>query len=139
MDGTGEAAFVIAVDTNLIVRLVVMDDDRQLELARQVFEDQPVYVPAIALLETVWVLTRKYLYPRDAVLQSLDAVFALGSITLENEPLTRWALDRFARGADFGDMLLLVAAREQDAFVTFDTGIARRAGPQAPVTVRALT
>lgn len=130
---------MIAVDTNLIVRLVVMDDDHQLQMARKVFEAEPILVPSIALLETVWVLTRKYLYPRDAVLQSLDAVFALGSVTLENEPLTRWALDRFARGADLGDMLLLVASREQDAFVTFDTGIARRAGPQSPVTVRTLT
>jgi predicted nucleic-acid-binding protein len=129
---------VIAVDTNLIVRLVVMDDNHQLQMARDVFEAQPIFIAAIALLETIWVLTRKYGYPRDVVLQSLDAVFALGTVTLENEPLTRWALDRFARGADLGDMLLLVAAREQDGFVTFDTGIARRAGPQSPVTVRTL-
>ncbi len=129
---------MISVDTNLIVRLIVMDDARQLELARQTFDDHPIYISAIAILEAVWVLSRKYRYPRDAVLESLDAVLAVGSVTLENELLTRWALDRFARGADLADMLLLVASREQDAFVTFDAGIARRAGTHAPVSVQTL-
>ncbi len=129
---------MIAVDTNLIVRLVVMDDDRHLELARSTFEKQPVFVPAIALLETVWVLTRRYGFSRDAILEAIEAVLVLGSVTLENETYTRWALDRYSRGADLGDMLLLVACREQDAFATFDKQIARRAGPESPVQIQLL-
>ena len=130
---------MIAVDTNLIVRLVVMDDDRHFELARSTFEKQPVYVSTIALLVTVWVLTRRYGFSRDAVLEALGAVFAVGSVTLENETHTKWALDRYSRGADLGDMLLLVASREHEAFVTFDKQIAQRAGPETPVQIQLLS
>ncbi len=130
---------MIAVDTNLIVRLVVMDDHNQLNIVRQIFDSQPVFLPAIALLETVWVLTRVYGYSRDLVIASLDAVLAFGSVTLENEVQTRWAIDRYSCGADLADMLLLVASREQSAFATFDSRITRRAGAQTPVPIQLLS
>lgn len=135
----GEATLVIAVDTNVILRLVVMDDARQLELARRIFDAQAIYVPAIALLEAVWVLTRIYGYSRDAILQAIDALLAVGSVTLENEAQTLWALSRYSRGADLADMLLLVASREQTAFATFDGQLARRAGDDTPVPVQLLS
>jgi predicted nucleic-acid-binding protein len=51
---------VIGLDTNVLVRYVMQDDDRQSKLATRLIEslsaESPGYVPLAAIVELVWVL-----------------------------------------------------------------------------------
>jgi predicted nucleic-acid-binding protein len=51
---------VIAVDTNVIVRLVANDDPAQSPRAARLFAREDVYVPKTVVLETEWVLRVAY-------------------------------------------------------------------------------
>lgn len=48
-----------AIDTNLLVRLLVRDDARQVEAAEK-FSHKGAWVSTIALVETLWVLDAVY-------------------------------------------------------------------------------
>jgi len=47
---------VLAVDTNVVVRLLVNDDERQAAVARRLFESDEIWIGVTVLLEAAWVL-----------------------------------------------------------------------------------
>jgi predicted nucleic-acid-binding protein len=51
---------VLAVDTNLVVRLVTNDDKTQATRAKAVFAANDAFVPKTVLLESEWVLRFTY-------------------------------------------------------------------------------
>ena len=55
---------MIGLDTNVLVRYVMQDDPRQSPRATQLLEalqpDEPGFVPLVALVELVWVLSGSY-------------------------------------------------------------------------------
>ena len=60
-------------------------------------------------------------------------------ISVPDDMLVAWAIDRYASGADFPDMIHLASAMNgATAFACFDRRLARQAGPQTPITVRTL-
>lgn len=128
---------MIAVDTNIIVRLVVKDDARQLGLAEALLP-RGFYVSHGVLMETEWVLRSVYGFQRPHVLDALRGIVDLEAVTVSHRPAVLWALDRFADGADWADMLHLIAARGAEAFATFEARLSRAAGPDAPVRVELL-
>ena len=55
----------IAIDTNVLVRLLVQDDETQFAAARRLVEEaaqaeEPILIMLCALLETEWVLRSRY-------------------------------------------------------------------------------
>ena len=50
---------MIAVDTNVLVRLLTGDDSKQ-EAARSLFAREPIWIAKTVLLETGWVLRGLY-------------------------------------------------------------------------------
>jgi predicted nucleic-acid-binding protein len=50
-----------AVDTNVLVRLIVRDDPRQVRAA-EAFVQEGAWVSLLALAETTWVLASAYRY-----------------------------------------------------------------------------
>ena len=51
---------MLAVDTNVVVRLLVNDDPRQGALARRLFELDEIFIGVTVLLESAWVLESVY-------------------------------------------------------------------------------
>jgi predicted nucleic acid-binding protein len=51
---------VIAVDTNVVVRLLVRDDETQYQASRALFETQEIFIPDTVVLELEWVLRYAY-------------------------------------------------------------------------------
>jgi len=47
---------MIAVDTNIVVRLLTNDDPEQAGRAAAVVKNGPVFIPKTVVLETEWVL-----------------------------------------------------------------------------------
>ena len=132
--GQGWRTRVKAVDTNILARYIVRDDARQAAIAEAILV-QGVYLPATVLLETGWLLGSRYGMGRADVASTLEDLLQLPGIVCEDTEWIAWAIARFAQGADFADMIHLVAARSAEAFVTFDRIIVKAAGSQPPLPV----
>jgi predicted nucleic-acid-binding protein len=127
---------MIAVDTNVLVRFLVRDDEAQFERAVALFEraqraDEPVFIPDIVLCETVWVLQRAYRIPKPDVLRTLTELLRARHLRFEESGRVERALAAFAGGrGDFADYLIREQARDAgcDGVATFDKAIARDTG-----------
>lgn len=125
---------MIAIDTNVLVRLLVRDDERQFERARDVFASGKLAVSKTVLLETSWVLLHCYGVARDDVHRALEKLLGYPQLTVEDRPSVLFALSWHAAGMDFADALHLATHRRADAFVTFDRklGAAARLAEGSP-------
>lgn len=128
---------MIAVDTNVVLRLLVGDNQDQTEVAqRRVAEG--VFVSHGVLMETEWVLRAAYRLSRERIADSLSDLIELASVEIEDRDELRWATARYRSGADWADLLHLIAARAQGGFATFDRALPRQAGKGAPTIIEVL-
>jgi predicted nucleic-acid-binding protein len=122
---------VIAVDTNVLVRLLVGDDPTQAAKARALFDGAaeagvPVWVSDTVLVELAWTLSRAYGRDRRDIVSALRALASHGTVTLESPDAALIATDAFEQGpADFADCLLSAKAQAAgcDQLATFDKGM----------------
>ena len=125
---------MIGVDTNVLVRYLVRDDEQQYAAAAEVLEsfteDDPGFITQVVLAELSWVLARAYRYPAAARLAVMRGLVATASLEFDDaEGLVR-ALELAEGGADFGDALVhgameLFGVRDT---VTFDRAAAQELG-----------
>lgn len=128
---------MIAVDTNVVLRFLLGDDARQADMARGILEDG-AFVPHGVLMEAEWVMRSAYRLDRPRIADLLADLIEIETVELADRDDLRWAVGRYRLGADWGDLLHLVACRDRDSFVTFDRSLAREAGADAPVTIASL-
>ena len=126
---------MIGLDTNVIVRYVMQDDPRQSQKASKLIEsltsEDPGFVPLVALIELVWVLTSCYDLTREQVALAVDGLLRAKEIVLERAEQVSQALRTFgATGADFADCLIerTAAAAGCGKTMTFDAAAAKVAG-----------
>ncbi len=119
---------MIGVDTNVLVRVLVADDARQVAvvqrlLARVEDEGATVFVPTIVVVETVWVLRSVYRLTRSEIVAHLTTVLMSDQVLIEDADVIERALRTFELGrADFADYLAREAAlvAGAQALLTFD-------------------
>ncbi len=128
---------MLAIDTNVVVRYLTGDHPEQSAKARQIIDGEPVFVATTVLLEVEWVLRSARGYRQDALAAALTAFAGLPTVTLENPAAVSRALDNMASGLDFADALHLAAARDCEAFVTFDQALVKSAARIDGVLARA--
>jgi len=125
---------VIGLDTNVVVRLLVNDDDAQharaLEALRHVDSQNPAYITHIVLVETWWVLTRSYKTGPEVAVSAVRALVANDEVALERPEFVQQALQAVERGADFADAMIDATQRRSgcDESVTFDQQAAKTLG-----------
>jgi len=119
---------MLAVDTNLIVRIVTNDDPDQVRRAVALFEHERIFIAKTVLLEVEWVLRFSYQLPRETIAATLRKVIGLGNVSLENPHEVSIALDWFEQGLDFADALHLASSSRAERFATFDRKLAKLAG-----------
>jgi predicted nucleic-acid-binding protein len=129
---------VLAVDTNIVVRLVTNDDSKQAKRAAVLFSSTDIYVPITVLLETEWVLRYSYELKLDAILRSLRGVLGLPNVTVQSPNDVQRALILFENGMDFADALHLATSTPASGFKTFDAKLVRRAQSAGMTEVTAL-
>ena len=110
---------MIAFDTNMLVRALVLDNPAQVEVVRQLMAANTVFISRTVLLETEWVLRARYKKTKDQLHDFFVALLASENAVVEEADTVSHALDWYALGADFADALHLSAC---DAAVmhTFD-------------------
>ena len=122
---------MLAVDTNVIVRLLVQDDPGQYQRARDIFGQASLFLTKTVLLEAAWVLRYGYRLQAAEVMTALEALISLPNLHLEAETEVRQAIAWHRDGMDFADALHLAASSRATAFLTFDRDmikIGRRLG-----------
>lgn len=79
---------MIGIDTNVLVRFLVDDDPRQNEMARKFLSmrsaEDPAFVSAITLAETVWVLHRRLRFPIANVISALRDLLASDGFVIQH-------------------------------------------------------
>jgi predicted nucleic-acid-binding protein len=112
----------ITADTNLLVRAVVQDDQRQARAAVAVLQQaELVAVPLTVLCEFVWVLRRVYALTNQDCLAAIEALMASEQVVLDG-PGVRLGLQMLAAGGDFADGVIAHAGHVLggDVLATFD-------------------
>ena len=119
-------------DTNVVVRLVVVDDEaqcRQAEAAwRAALERGGAFLTKVVLVETAWVLRTAYGFDAAAIGRTLRRLMDVEGVGIEGESEVRNALTLYEKGgADLSDYLILESAREARALPvhTFDRKFSR--------------
>ena len=119
---------MIAVDTNVLVRIITYDDQRQANRAVAFLRSQnSVFVAKTVLLELEWVLRSAYGIRRNGIVSAVRILLNLGNIELEDETEIAQALNWYEKGMDLADAIHLVSAGDRRQFATFDTSLRRRA------------
>lgn len=130
---------MIAIDTNVLARLILSDNPAEYSAAVDFVDGNTCFVGWPVLVELCWVLERSARLSRDEVRMGIDFVNRLANVTVPDADGLAWALSRYAEGADFADMVHLVATSAvATIFATFDRKLARQAGLQAPMDIQTL-
>ena len=116
---------MIAVDTNILVRLLANDDPVQSARAAQLFASEDVFVAKSVMLETEWVLRFTYALSRATIAAALGKLLSADSVTIEGSTAVRSAVDCYAAGMDFADALHLFSSAGAERFLTFDKKLFR--------------
>lgn len=123
---------MIALDTNILVRLLVEDDPAQASAARRVVvtaeaHHSPLLVLPEVLVETAWVLASGYGYGRADIADALAAVLATGVFEVPDREAVRAALDRYRERGDMADHLIVARAAAAGArlVLSFDRKLQR--------------
>ena len=126
---------MIGIDTNLLIRLFTQDHEEQADKVAALMETltrgNPGFVSTAVLVETYWVLSYTYKFPRQDVSRCLAGILASAELVVENRRAVIRALATFDNGKTVGftDCLIAETARQHGATqtYTFDRAAAREA------------
>jgi predicted nucleic-acid-binding protein len=88
---------MIGLDTNVLVRFLVRDDEAQFERARRLIRreastGEPVLIGLLVMLETEWVLRSRYDLPKTEILAAFSGLLESVEVSLEDETSLEQAL-----------------------------------------------
>ena len=120
-----------ALDTNLLVRLLVRDDANQVNAAEG-FVEKGAWVSHLVLAETLWVLDAVYSRSPTQIANAIDLLLNHQNLTLQDADVVALALATFRSrpSLGFSDCLILEIARKAGHLPlgTFDRNLARLDG-----------
>ena len=115
---------MIAVDTNVLLRYLLQDDQAQAEKSQKLINgSQKVLITDVVLTETIWVLTgKRYQISKDKIVDVIHALFAEQNIQFEDPQAVWCALKDYVNAppikvkgktkqADFPDALIINKAK----------------------------
>jgi len=112
----------LVADTNVLVRAVVRDDERQAAVARrQLSQASLIAVPLPTLCEFVSVLRKLYGFERSDVIAALRALCETANVVVDG-PAIDAGLATFEAGGDFADGVIAFEGERLggETFVSFD-------------------
>ena len=118
---------MIALDTNVLVRFLVQDDEAQgkaaADLVEGLTEEDQGFICREVIVELVWVLERAYKMPRTQIAPAIEGLLASRDLVIEEADRVGLALSRYANGgAGFSDRMIVLAAKDAhcSSLATFD-------------------
>ena len=131
---------MIGLDTNVIVRHLVEDDEAQTRRATRLIEaaiarDEGLFISDIVMCETVWVLSSAYRFSRSEIADALATLLRARSVVFTSADHLARSLEAFRNGkGDFADYLIreLARAAGADTVATFDRSLLKEPGFSKP-------
>lgn len=122
-----------ALDTNVLVRLLVRDDEQQAQRVRRLLlaaqgDGVSLFVADVVVLELIWVLRSSYGFSRQEQLDALELIADFPLAQLESHDVVRRLIrEGRASRTDLADLFIgLVAnARGCSPTLTFDRRLAK--------------
>ena len=119
---------MLGIDTNVLVRFLVRDDEVQFEKARRLIRrevgaGEEVFVSLMVLMETEWVLRSRYSLQKTQIMDAISRLLDATEVQLEDEPAIEETLFIWKdSAADFADCLIGAHNRRlgRRATATFD-------------------
>jgi predicted nucleic-acid-binding protein len=117
-----------ALDTNVLIRFLVADDEKQARIVRNLFKQaetnqQILFVPLLVTLEMVWVLESVYDIPRDNILDTFQKLLLMPILSFDGQVALQNAIQSAKTGSeDLSDLLIAHAAVQSgcSSVLTFD-------------------
>lgn len=112
---------MIAVDTNVLLRYLLHDDEAQAARADAVFDaGETVLIPDVVLAETMWTLAgRRYRLTEAELVTVLERLFIDRNIRFEDDRAVWRALQAFRSAAPTGEAGSVGSAGFADALIVF--------------------
>lgn len=122
-----------AVDTNVLVRLITRDDEKQ-TAAAETFTGKGAWVSHLVLAETMWVLSAAYGLKHDAIATAVEMLLTHEHLSIQDAEVVEAALQEYRKmpKVGFSDWLVLEIARKAGHLPlgTFDRTLGRIDGAQ---------
>ena len=112
---------MIGLDTNVLVRYLTQDDQKQWEKASEIIErGEPCFICNVVLCELIWVLRGKpYEFNKQEISNTLEMMLQCPVFVWETRAVAYQALRRFQQGkADFSDYLIGAIAQYSACVIT---------------------
>ena len=117
-----------ALDTNVLIRFLVRDDEQQSQAVYRKFkqteaDNEVLFIPALVVLETVWVLEYVYEVTRQEILDALDQLLLMPILEFEAQSAIRsFGASARENKADLSDLLIAHSSRFAgcECVITFD-------------------
>jgi predicted nucleic-acid-binding protein len=127
---------MIALDTNILVRLMTQDDPRQATLAERLIQQatetgQECFVSDVVLCELEWVLENSYGATRSDLLVAIQELAGRQIFVFENSDSLQQAINLYRESkVEFSDALIGAKAWAKGAVTTytFDRVLSRQEG-----------
>lgn len=127
---------MLGLDTNVLVRFFVADDQRQFERARRLIRHEatggdPVLISQLVLLECEWVLRSRYGLAKGHIIGAFSGLLESADVRVEDEACVEEALYVWKdSAAEFADCLIGARYRALgcEATVSFDAKAAKLPG-----------
>jgi predicted nucleic-acid-binding protein len=122
-----------AVDTNVLLRLIARDDERQM-VSAEAFVQKGAWVSHLVLAETVWVLSAAYHLGHAELATAIEMLLGHEHLTVQDPDVVIAALEQYRRrpALGFSDCLVLEIARKAGNLPlgTFDRNLSRVEGAE---------
>ncbi len=117
-----------ALDTNVLVRFITKDDEKQANLIYQLFEqieekNDKLFVPLLVVLEVIWVLQSVYEVSNADILATFSDLLSMPILFFESEEVVRSFIDSAHNTKfDLSDLLIAHSAYLSgcQSILTFD-------------------
>jgi len=129
----------IVVDTNLLIRFFVRDNEEQFQSVYKLFEKcEEMIIPTHVFCEFVWVLNRAYKFKNDSILEKIELLLKSSKVNAREDEVEAGLL-MMRNGGDFADGVNAYTARKMSAdtvvFASFDRQAVRLLSEQGLATL----
>lgn len=99
-----------AIDTNILIRYLVRDDEDQFRQVLALFEEyreSPLRINLSVIIETAWVLSSSYSYSKAELIDTFRHLIKTEGLDVQNVSIIEQSLDMYeTSNADFEDCLI---------------------------------
>ena len=122
-----------ALDTNIIIRFLVRDDEKQSQLVYKKLKEverncSQLFIPLVVVLEVIWVLESAYGLSRNDILDSFETMRQMPIFVFDKGSVVDHIINEGRRTRlDLSDLLIAFSAQASDCttVLTFDKKASR--------------